>query len=81
MWKQGKFEIKGKRYEYCAKVYDEGSTFGINGGRVSKLHVKREEDPTWQYAIVAYDRGWDVKPADSEARAAFEAALDWALCA
>ena len=40
-------------YWFEAKVYDEGSEYGINGGRVSKLHVTLDGKD-----VVAYDRGW-----------------------
>lgn len=36
---------------FQAKLYDEPSPFGINGGRVSKLHID---------GGVNYDRGWDT---------------------
>ena len=37
---------------FSAKVYDLGSDYGINGGRVSKL---------WIRGVASYDRGWDQK--------------------
>jgi hypothetical protein len=45
-------------YEFDAKLYDGGSEFGINEGRVSKLSITDEND-NW---ICNYDRGWDIKP-------------------
>ena len=39
------------------KVYEEGSRFGINNGRVSKLFVTRDGKTK-----ISYDRGWDVQP-------------------
>ena len=36
---------------FQAKLYDEPSVFGINAGRVSKLHID---------GGVNYDRGWDM---------------------
>jgi hypothetical protein len=36
---------------FQAKLYDEPSVFGIEGGRVSKLHID---------GGVNYDRGWDT---------------------
>lgn len=44
--------------QFEAKLFDTGSIFGINNGRVSKLHIwnKKNED------IVSYDRNWDIKP-------------------
>lgn len=35
---------------FQAKIYDEPSCFGINEGRVSKLHIS---------GAANYDRGWD----------------------
>lgn len=53
------------RCQFRAKVYDTGSKFGINGGRVSKLEVwsKFAEVPETDFR---YDRGWDKKPATDE---------------
>lgn len=58
MWHTG--IIYGASYE--AKVFDEGSHFGINGGRISKLHVIKDGT-----CIINYDRGWDIKPTTPEA--------------
>lgn len=46
-------------YNCEAKVYSEGSEYGINNGRVSKLYVKE-----WcGFCVANYDRGyWDVEP-------------------
>ena len=41
---------------YWVKAYDEGSDYGINGGRISKLSIKI--DGEW---VVNYDRGWDIE--------------------
>ena len=54
MWTKGK--ING--YEYEVKHFDEGSEFGINGGRISKLAI-RDLKGRW---VVNYDRGWDQRP-------------------
>lgn len=51
MWKTGKY----KGYWWEAKVYDEGSRFGINNGRVSKLQIRKDKE-----IIYNYDRGLDV---------------------
>lgn len=49
---------KYPEYNFDAKVYDRGSKFGIKGGRISKLTIRRSG-----VGLVAnYDRGWDVKP-------------------
>lgn len=59
MWSHG--FIEGS--EYWVKHYDEGSVFGIDGGRISKLTVKRGGKE-----IVSYERGWDVEPSLREQR-------------
>lgn len=55
-------EGKSGKYKFIAKHYDEGSEFGINNGRTSKLWVT---DKNGQ-CVANYDRGWDVKPATKE---------------
>lgn len=62
MWYEGCMD----GYHYQAKVYDEGSIYGINEGRISKLWMSRDGK-----TVVSYDRGWDIRP-DAEAQAAFE---------
>ena len=49
------------RFSFQAKVFDRGSRFGINQGRVSKLSV-------WDgnCEIIGYDRGWGIEPACDE---------------
>lgn len=46
---------------YWVKAFEEGSEWGINGGKISKLSIKI--DGEW---VANYDRGWDVKPADDD---------------
>lgn len=62
-WCSGKI---GK-YNFEAKLFDEGSTFGIKNGRVSKLaiwdeEIRQKEQNFFKSCIVNYDRGWDIKP-------------------
>lgn len=60
MWEEGWIGP----YRYEAKVYNNPSKYGINGGRVSKLTVI----DTDSFLIVCkYDRGWDITPGDSKA--------------
>jgi len=42
---------------YYVKNFSEGSEYGINGGRISKLSIKIDG----KY-VANYDRGWDIKP-------------------
>lgn len=60
-----------KKYTAYIKQYDEGSEFGIAGGRISKLQIK-DGDKT----VVNYDRGWDIKPETAEERAALKTILN-----
>lgn len=46
---------------YWVKTYDEGSDYGINGGRISKLSIKINGE--W---VVNYDRGWDIEPDEND---------------
>ena len=36
MWKEGSLRVNGDIFHYWMKQYDEGSKWGINGGRISK---------------------------------------------
>lgn len=42
---------------FHAKIFDEGSDYGINDGRVSKFFVYEGER-----VVLEYDRGWSIKP-------------------
>ena len=69
MWSEGTIRIpdakdKGKNTvcHYWVKHYEEPSeTYGINGGRISKLMIKRGGE-----IVCNYDRGWDIKPVDED---------------
>ena len=61
MWKEGAILIGAKGYRYWVKHYEEGSQFGIDGGRISKLMIKRVGE-----IVCNYDRGWDIKPVDED---------------
>ena len=65
MWKQGSIKVGGSTISYWVKSFEEGSQFGIDNGRISKLMLKRDGR-----VIANYDRGWDIMPIDSEAEAA-----------
>jgi hypothetical protein len=52
-------------YTFQAKIYDEGSKFGINKGRISKLMIWKNEHGRGNFnknIIANYDRGWDIQP-------------------
>lgn len=61
MWKEGTIGINQKGYLFWVKHFEEGSHWGIDGGRISKLMIKREGE-----IVCNYDRGWDVKPVDED---------------
>ena len=55
------FISETKVAHWWAKVYDEGSEYGINGGRISKLTIKIDGVTT-----LCYDRGWDIEPDEND---------------
>ena len=65
-WHEGTIGIpqkdgSSKIAHYWVKAFEEGSEWGLNGGKISKLSIKI--DGEW---VANYDRGWDVKPADDD---------------
>ena len=44
MWKEGSLRVNGDIFHYWMKVYDTGSRFGIDGGRISKLMLKWNDE-------------------------------------
>ena len=70
LWKEGVLRVYDGIYHYWAKVYDEGSKYGIDEGRVSKLMIKRKGE-----IVCNYDRGWDVRPVDEETQLSMEIIL------
>ena len=67
MWREGTIIINKKGYRYWVKHFDEGSQFGIDGGRISKLMIKRSGE-----IVCNYDRGWDIKPVDEDTEFALD---------
>jgi len=70
LWKEGALRVYGSSYHYWAKVYDEGSQYGINGGHVSKLEIRRNGE-----IVCNYDRGWDIEPSDPDSQLAMDIIL------
>ena len=70
MWKEGVILINHRGYHYWVKQYDEGSQYGIDGGRISKLTIKRNGE-----IVCNYDRGWDIEAVDEDTRIALEIIL------
>ena len=67
MWDKGTLEIDGTKVEYWVKHYEEGSEFGIDEGRISKLDCRADGE-----MILHYERGWDIEPQTELARKALE---------
>jgi hypothetical protein len=63
-WTSGKITTM-PGYTFTAKVYDEPSSHGIEGGKISKLQIKKDGKQ-----VVNYDRGWDERPKTPEQKEA-----------
>ena len=77
-WHEGQTERNGHLFRWEAKVYPEGSAWGINGGRVSKLWIAElppGEVRYWREAAY-YDRGWCTLPSTQEAMDFVDELLD-----
>ena len=69
MWSEGIIACPatGGKYKYWVKHFEEGSEFGIDGGKVSKLTIRKLGETR---DLCNYDRGWDIEPAN-EAKAVY----------
>ena len=70
MWNEGTVSVNGEIFHYWMKQYEEGSEYGINGGRISKLTIKRSGREVYNY-----DRGEDIEPIDKNTETALEIIL------
>ena len=72
MWSTGNIAVPSedgtrKICHYWVKHFSEPSeTYGIDGGRISKLTIKVDGEYT-----LNYDRGWDIEPEDEATQMAF----------
>ncbi len=57
MFSEGSINIEGVEVFYSVKHFDNGSEWGIEGGRISKLECRANGR-----TILHYDRGWDMEP-------------------
>lgn len=78
MWSEGVIGIpdakdkeKYTKCHYWVKHFEEGSEFGINGGRISKLMIKVDGKTTCNY-----DLGWDIEPEGEPTRLAYMILLE-----
>ena len=67
MWKEGSMKVHDSIFHFWVKVYDVGSIYGIDGGKISKLTLKRGGKE-----VCNYDRGWDITPVDEDTEIALE---------
>lgn len=67
MWKEGAIRVGNSIFKFWVKHYDEGSQYGIDEGRISKVTLKRNGE-----TVCNYDRGWDVFPVDADTETALE---------
>jgi hypothetical protein len=75
MWSEGIIAIPktGGKYKYWVKHYEEGSeTYGIDGGRISKLTIRKLNENRDLYN---YDRGLDADCQNEEVRAVYDIVL------
>lgn len=71
MWTKGQIKISKSTFTYWVKQFEEPSEeYGIKGGRVSKLMIKRGDEITYNY-----DRGLDIAPTDKETESVLEEIL------
>ena len=70
MWREGSIKIGEGILHYWIKQYSSGSVYGIEGGRISKLMIKRDGK-----IVCNYDRGWDINPVDEDTQIALEIIL------
>lgn len=61
MWAEGSLKVYNSVFHYWVKHYDESSQFGIDGGRISKMMLKRDGK-----VVLNYDRGWDITASDPD---------------
>ena len=66
MWTQ--LIING--FKVTLKHFEEPSEYGINGGRISKLDIRKNNK-----CLLNFDRGWDIKPTDKDSIAIFNKVL------
>ena len=60
MWAEGSIKVQNSIFHYWVKHYEEPSEdYGIDGGRISKLMLKRNGE-----IAPRHDRGLDITPTD-----------------
>ena len=57
MYTHGTIQIGSETFTYDAKNFDLPSEYGIEGGRISKLGIRKGRE-----VVLNYDRGWVIEP-------------------
>ena len=70
-WQEGDMRVNGNRYHYWVKSNEKDSVYGIKGGRVSKLTLRRKG-----IIVCNYERGWETEPVDDETWSVVETLLN-----
>ena len=66
MWTEGSLRVRNSTFHYWVKHYEEPSEdFGIDGGRISKLMLRRNGE-----IVYNYDRGLDKQAKDEDTETA-----------
>ena len=65
MWTEGSLRVRSSTFHYWVKHYEEPSEYGIKGGRISKLMLRRNGE-----IVYNYDRGLDTKAKDEDTETA-----------
>ena len=75
MWSEGIIAspTTGVKYKYWCKHYETYSQYGIDGGKVSKLCIRKLDGNTDLYN---YDRELDIDCADEEVRTVLNIILE-----
>ena len=69
LWRMGTIQIGNEVFKYSVKTYQEGSEWGIEEGRISKLCIADETD---KKTLVHFDRGWDREPSTESLKTALK---------
>ena len=70
-WTFATATANSKEYRIMMVRFEEPSNYGIRQGRISKLWMSNVEDGEF----INYDRGWDMHPATTEAKAVLAAII------
>lgn len=68
--------VNNGEYWFEAKLFNEGSSMGIDGGRVSKMAISYGNQWTgFDDCFAHYDRGWDIEPSNDLQEKVFRSVL------